>query len=63
MERFKSSAEIAKELGLSKERVNQFARTHNLQRIGNIFVWAERDKEALQERIGCRGIKLNVPAK
>jgi hypothetical protein len=57
-EKLKSSTQIALESGLSKERVNQFARKFGVQKIGSFFVWNEADEKLLYARIGMRGRKL-----
>ena len=57
-EKLKSSTQIALESGLSKERVNQFARKFGVQKIGSFFVWNEADEKLLYARIGMRGHKL-----
>jgi hypothetical protein len=54
----KTSTQIALESGLSKERVNQFARRFGVQKIGTFFVWSEADERLLYARIGMRGRKL-----
>ena len=54
----KSSTQIATESGLSKERVNQFARKFGVQKIGTFFVWNEENEKLLYARIGMRGHKL-----
>lgn len=58
MEKLKTSTQIALESGLSKERVNQFARKYGVQKIGAYFVWTESDEKLLYARIGMRGHKL-----
>lgn len=54
----KTSSQIALESGLSKERVNQFARKFGVQKIGTFFVWDEANEKLLYTRIGMRGHKL-----
>lgn len=57
-ENLKTSAQIATESGLSKRRVNQFAKRFNLTKIGTIFVWDVEAEKLLYSRIGMRGHKL-----
>ena len=56
--KLKTSTQIALESGLSKERVNQFARKFGVQKVGAYFVWQEADEKLLYARIGMRGHKL-----
>lgn len=57
-EKLKTSAQIAEETGLSKRRVNQFAKRFGVQKIGTIFVWDEKAESLFYSRIGMRGCKL-----
>lgn len=54
----KSSTEIARQSGMSHERVTQFARSHGVQKVGMQFVWTEDDEKAFLERIGKRGQRI-----
>lgn len=58
MEQLKTSTQIAQESGLSKERVNQYARTYGVQKLGAYYVWTEEKERGLYSRIGLRGKKL-----
>jgi hypothetical protein len=57
-ENLKTSAQIAIESGLSKRRVNQFAKRFNIPKIGTLFVWDEEAEKLFYSRIGMRGHKL-----
>lgn len=58
-EQLQSSAEVALELGLSKERVNKFAKRVGIPKLGGFYVWDKDHKSALKSRIGMRGHKLS----
>ena len=59
----KGSAQIAREAGLSKNRVNQFARVLGVQKIGEAYVWNEEQERLLYSRIGQRGRALTAEIK
>lgn len=58
MENLKTTTQIANESGLSKERVNQVARTFHVQKLGSYYVWNEEQEKLLYSRIGQRGKKI-----
>lgn len=55
----KTSQQIAKESGMSKERVNQFAKSVGLEKLGTQYIWNEEAEKAFYNRIGKRGDKLS----
>lgn len=55
---YKSSKELATELGLSKERVNQFGKVIGVQKVGNMYCWTDAEIGFLKSRIGKAGSKL-----
>lgn len=63
MEQLKTSTQIAQESGLSKERVNQYARNFGVQKLGSYFVWTKEQEQGLYSRIGLRGKKLTKRSK
>ena len=51
----KGTGDIKRESGMSKSRCIQFAKEHNLPRIGTAYVWDEEAEKLFYERIGQRG--------
>ena len=47
--------EVMKITGMSKSRCLQFARMNGVLKIGQSYVWSDRDVEAFMARIGQRG--------
>ena len=59
MQGMKSSGQIVKETGMSKERVAQYARSRNLPKLGSIYMWDEDAERDFKMRMGMRGHKLD----
>lgn len=59
----KTSLQIAQESGLSKYRVNQFAKSIGLAKMGSQYAWTPQAEKAFYDRIGKRGDRFNIPRK
>lgn len=63
MENLKTTTQLAKETGLSKERINQYARKFGVQKLGAYYVWTPEQEQGLYSRMGARGQKLSYDKK
>lgn len=56
----RSSADVQKETGLSRERINQVGRQIGVMKIAQTYVWTDEQIEYLKTRTGKRGDRLNA---
>ena len=55
MERMKTTAQVAKELNLSRRRILQAAQSMGLEKLGRDYLLTEADIAQIRKRIGKRG--------